>query len=224
MISGPYWTKCKNECGIPHELALMAGEGNPQAPEILGRSRPGYRAGSGGSVEHLESQADSLRRRSWKILQAVFPGHGTGNAKARLSCRMGRSGIPHEPIVGRRRYLRRGGHTCFMNYENKRKNCSCLKRKTNGSANQDSTCSRRPPAIRWRLVDGDTRVLSEQRYSVWNGYRLSVRLKKATLGAYDFEQNAYSTFTIDHTIEILHCTGNISMLEGKPLRSSSCNG
>ncbi len=41
-------------------------------------------------------------------------------------------------------------------------------------------------------------------------------LKNATLGAYDFEQNAYSTFTIDHTIEILHCTGNISMLDGKP--------
>lgn len=41
-------------------------------------------------------------------------------------------------------------------------------------------------------------------------------LGRATLGAYSFTDRRYESFTIDHEIEILHCTGSVSLLDGKP--------
>ncbi|RJO66111.1 MAG: DNA-binding protein [Myxococcales bacterium] len=40
-------------------------------------------------------------------------------------------------------------------------------------------------------------------------------LAKAKLGSYHFGERVYKTFDIDHESEILHCTGNISTLDGK---------
>jgi len=37
---------------------------------------------------------------------------------------------------------------------------------------------------------------------------------RATLGAFDFEKNVYNRFTVEKVSEILHCTGNVSMLDG----------
>lgn len=41
-------------------------------------------------------------------------------------------------------------------------------------------------------------------------------VEKAVAGAYRFDEKRYVTFEIPHEAEILHCTGNVSMLEGKP--------
>lgn len=41
-------------------------------------------------------------------------------------------------------------------------------------------------------------------------------LAKATLGSYSFDEASYHKFDIPHEIEILHCTGNVSLLEGRP--------
>ena len=40
-------------------------------------------------------------------------------------------------------------------------------------------------------------------------------LSRATLGAYSFTDKHYTKFDIDHEIEILNCTGNVSELDGK---------
>ena len=41
-------------------------------------------------------------------------------------------------------------------------------------------------------------------------------LKRASLGWYDLEARKYSQFEIEEPTEILHCTGNISLLDGRP--------
>lgn len=41
-------------------------------------------------------------------------------------------------------------------------------------------------------------------------------LRRATLGSYDFEADKYVTFEIDEVSELLHCGGNVSLLDGKP--------
>lgn len=41
-------------------------------------------------------------------------------------------------------------------------------------------------------------------------------VSKATLGTYDQAQQVYVTFTAEGDLEILSCTGNISLKEGKP--------
>jgi uncharacterized protein len=41
-------------------------------------------------------------------------------------------------------------------------------------------------------------------------------VSKATLGAYDQKQQVYVTFTAEGSLEILSCTGNISIKEGRP--------
>lgn len=38
----------------------------------------------------------------------------------------------------------------------------------------------------------------------------------ATLGSYDQKQQVYVTFKKDEPMEIVHCTGNISLKDGKP--------
>jgi predicted DNA-binding protein with PD1-like motif len=40
-------------------------------------------------------------------------------------------------------------------------------------------------------------------------------LGRATLGAYSFTDKRYTKFEIDHEVEILHCTGSVSDLDGK---------
>ncbi len=37
-------------------------------------------------------------------------------------------------------------------------------------------------------------------------------LERATLGAYSFSEAQYHTFELDEEVEILHCTGNISVM------------
>ena len=39
----------------------------------------------------------------------------------------------------------------------------------------------------------------------------------ATLGAYDQKQQVYATFTQEEPLEIVSCTGNISLLDEKPV-------
>ncbi len=39
---------------------------------------------------------------------------------------------------------------------------------------------------------------------------------RATLGSYDFDAGEYNAFEVPHVVEILHCTGNVSLLEGRP--------
>lgn len=41
-------------------------------------------------------------------------------------------------------------------------------------------------------------------------------VSKATLGTYDQAQQVYVTFTAEGDLEILSCTGNVSLKEGKP--------
>jgi predicted DNA-binding protein with PD1-like motif len=41
-------------------------------------------------------------------------------------------------------------------------------------------------------------------------------VSKATLGTYDQKQQVYVTFTVEGSLEILSCSGNISIKEGKP--------
>lgn len=40
--------------------------------------------------------------------------------------------------------------------------------------------------------------------------------RQAKIGAFDFEKKRYEPFLIEETTEILHCTGNISLLDGRP--------
>jgi uncharacterized protein len=41
-------------------------------------------------------------------------------------------------------------------------------------------------------------------------------VSSATLGTYDQKQQVYVTFTVEGSLEVLSCTGNISVKDGKP--------
>ena len=44
----------------------------------------------------------------------------------------------------------------------------------------------------------------------------------ATLGSYDQKQQVYVTFKKEDALEIVHCTGNVSLKDGKPTVHAHC--
>jgi len=65
------------------------------------------------------------------------------------------------------------------------------------------------------LLDDMARFLAEKNIRFGTASIIGA-LDKAILGAYSFEECVYKKYTYEREMEILHCTGNISMLDGAP--------
>jgi predicted DNA-binding protein with PD1-like motif len=72
-----------------------------------------------------------------------------------------------------------------------------------------------------RLTLGADLILAVEGYCINSGIQMAMfsiigAVTSVTLGAYDQNQQVYVTFKKDGHFEIVHCTGNISLKEGKP--------
>ncbi len=72
-----------------------------------------------------------------------------------------------------------------------------------------------------RLPHGKDLIASIEGFCAENALPMAVfsiigAVTSVTLGSYDQEQQVYVTFKKDERLEIVHCTGNVSLKEGKP--------
>ncbi|MDY6950952.1 MAG: PPC domain-containing DNA-binding protein, partial [Thermodesulfobacteriota bacterium] len=71
-----------------------------------------------------------------------------------------------------------------------------------------------------RLPHGKDLIASVEGFCVGHAIRTGVfsiigSVTAATLGSYDQNQQVYVTFRREEALEIIHCTGNISLKDGK---------